>query len=109
YVLEAAWPDSNVGNGTLYKDDHDTHWTTSSTEYKWLQKDLASHPTTVKFAFFHFPMYSDNATESTDPFLQGSSSLQGLLDQYGVNISFFGHTHDYQRTAADSAGMAFIL
>ncbi len=57
YVLDAAWADgSNVGtaNGAAcgstasgcvgYQVDHDEHWTPSSPEYQWLQKDLAAHP-----------------------------------------------------------------
>ena len=109
YVLEAAWPDQNVGNATMYQDDHDYHWSISSEEYTWLQQDLQSHPRAAKFAFFHFPVYSDNATEPTDPYLQAPGNLQGLLDQNGVNISFFGHTHTYQRNTPDSAGMATYL
>ncbi len=109
YVLEAAWPDSNVGNASMYQDDHDYHWTISSEEYQWLQQDLATHPRAATFAFFHFPLYSDNATEPTDPYLQAPGNLQGLLDQYGVNIAFYGHTHTYQRNTADSAGMVSYL
>ncbi len=109
YVLEAAWPDQNVGNANMYQDDRDYHWTISSDEYAWLQQDLASHPRAAKFAFFHFPIYSDNATEPTDPYLQAPGNLQGLLDQFGVNVAFYGHTHTYQRNTPDSAGMVSYL
>ena len=62
YVLTAAWANSNVGTGTLYSNDYAAHWTPTSAEYQWLANDLATHPAALKFAVFHFPMYSDNAT-----------------------------------------------
>ena len=77
-MLEAAWG-SNNGTADEYKNDYDTHWTPSSPEYQWLQNDLQAHPSQLKFAFFHFPMYSSNATEASDPWLRGPNSLEGLL------------------------------
>ena len=60
YVLTAAWANTNVGTGTLYSNDYAAHWAPSSAEYQWLANDLATHPAALKFAVFHFPMYSDN-------------------------------------------------
>jgi hypothetical protein len=97
YVLDAAWADSNVGTADLYKNDYDNHWTTSSAEYQWLAADLAGHPSTLKFAVLHFPMYSDNATETSDLYLRGPGSVAGLLSRYGVDLVFSGHAHVYER------------
>jgi hypothetical protein len=99
YVLEAAWADTNPGRGLAYQVDHDYHWTPTSPEYKWLQADLAAHSSTpLKFAFFHYPMYSDNTIAApSDTFLQGSSQLEGLLSSNGVAITFNGHAHLYER------------
>ncbi len=36
YVLEASWANSNVGNGDIYKNDHDAHWRVLRAEYRWL-------------------------------------------------------------------------
>jgi uncharacterized repeat protein (TIGR01451 family) len=105
YVLEAAWTGTNVGTGTEYGADHDYHWTPTSAEYKWLQNDLATHSRALKFAFFHYPLYSDNATEGTDALLQGSDSLEGLLNRYGVDIAFAGHSHIYERNNAVPNGL----
>src|SRR3954467_13277050 len=69
YVLEASWANSNVGTSNLYGDDAAAHWTVSSPEYKWLASDLAAHPGGLKFAFFHFPLYSANGSEVSDTFL----------------------------------------
>ena len=92
-MLEAAWSDT----ATDYKDDYEAHWRKSSDEYEWLKDDLQSHPSALKFAFFHYPLYSDQRSEPSDTFLQGSDSLEGLLAQNGVDIAFNGHAHIYQR------------
>ena len=105
YVLEATWANSNVGSTDLYDNDYDAHWTTSSAEYQWLAADLAAHPGQLKFAFFHFPMYSANATEASDPLLEGSTHLEGLLGRNGVAIAFSGHAHTYARTQPSASGM----
>ena len=97
YILTAAWANSNVGNGTLYSRDYEAHWKPTSAEYQWLAQDLAANPTPLKFATFHFPMYSDNKTETTDPYLHGPGSLAQLLTQYGVQFVFNGHAHIYER------------
>lgn len=91
YVLEAAWSGSNNGTADEYKNDYDTHWTPSSAQYQWLENDLRTHPSRLKFAFFHFPLYSSNATEGADAYLQGVNSLEGLLARHGVDIGFSGH------------------
>ena len=104
YVLEAAWSGSNDGTADEYKNDYDTHWTPSSPEYQWLQNDLQTHPSQLKFAFFHFPMYSSNATEASDTWLRGPNSLEGLLARNGVDIGFSGHAHNYTRNVKPSDG-----
>ena len=108
YVLDAAWADSNVGTGSLYQVDHDEHWTTSSPEYQWLAADLASHPGGVKMAAFHFPLRSDNSTQSSDTYLDNTgsnpNSLEALLANNAVKVVFNGHAHTYQRIAPSGAG-----
>lgn len=104
YVLEAAWSESNVGTGTQYKNDYDHHWTPSSAQYQWLENDLKTHPSALKFAFFHYPLYSDQLSQNSDTFLQGTASLEGLLGRYGVDIAFNGHAHIYQRNLKPNAG-----
>ncbi len=46
---------------------------------QWLLDDLQSHPSGLKFAFLHYPLYSDNKSQSSDTFLQGRAQLEGLL------------------------------
>ena len=100
YVLQDAWADGNVGTADVYANDYASQWTPDRAQYQWLANDLATHPGGIKFAFFHYPPYSDNKHESADTYLQGLDSLEGLLSQNGVNIAFNGHAHMYQRNAA---------
>jgi hypothetical protein len=106
YALTGAWDDGNLGLGSDYQADRLAHWTPAAAEYRWLEADLAAHPNAVKFAFWHYPLYSDSTSHQSDTFLQGGAgSLQGLLDRYRVRIAFNGHSHGYQRNAADAAGL----
>jgi chitodextrinase len=118
YMLDAAWGNSNTGSATggpcgtncaIYQVDHDAHWTPVTAEYQWLQKDLAAHPGGLKFAFFHFPLYTDNATQTGDAYLDNSpgstGSLEQLLHDSGVQLAFNGHAHIYQRNIATPGGV----
>ena len=53
----------------------------TSPEYKWLQQDLAAHPGGLKFAFFHYPLYTNNGTQVSDPYLD---NLPGSTRQPGA-------------------------
>ena len=104
YVLQADWADSNVGTGTVYSDDYAAHWSPTSPEYQWLAADLVAHPSGLKFAFFHYPLYSDQKAQTSDRYLQGSNSLEGLLATNHVSIAFTGHAHTYERNAPTTPG-----
>jgi hypothetical protein len=106
YILTVAWGDSNIGTGSVYKNDRDAHWAPSSAEYRWLQSDLAAHPNALKFAFWHYPLYADSSSQPSDTFLQGGpGTLQGLLDTNNVAMAFNGHAHGYERNKPDAAGL----
>jgi hypothetical protein len=103
YILTAVWADNNAGTGSMYQDDYDYHWAPNSPQFTWLKNDLAAHPDRLKFAVFHNPLYSDvspTRTDSSDTYLQGQASLEGLLHQYGTVIGFNGHAHSYERNIA---------
>ena len=59
----------------------------------------------MKFAFFHFPLYSANSTEASDTSLSGPSHLEGLLAANGVDLVFNGHAHIYDRNLPSGSGM----
>ena len=105
YVLDAAWQNTNVGSANLFKNDYDNHWAPGTPQYEWLVNDLATHPRALRFAFFHFPLYSDQSSTSSDTYLQGPGSLEGLLKQYDVTATFSGHSHNYQRNDAPPGGV----
>ena len=104
YVLESAWTPTNLGSSDEYGMDYAYHWAKDSAQYKWLENDLATNPRPLKFAFGHYPMYSDNEHESSNQYLRGPDSLEGLLNRYGVDLTFSGHAHTYQRNAPNGSG-----
>src|SRR5687768_13058096 len=104
YVLETAWEDTNVGTADLFKNDFDNHWGPSSPQYQWLKNDLETHPRALRFAFHHFPMYSDQSATSSDTFLQGAG-LEGLLKLHDVTVDFSAHSHNYQRNSVPAGGV----
>jgi hypothetical protein len=107
YILDASWDPANLGTGSQYQDDYDTHWAPGAQhdEYTWLRNDLAAHPAELKFAIFHYPLYSDQTSQPSDMYLDGPGHLEGLLRQYHVAIAFNGHAHIYQRNTAPPGGV----
>ena len=105
YVLDSAWGDTNPDTASSYPNDAAAHFAPGTPEYQWLLNDLQTHPSALKFAFSHYPFYSDNKTQSSDTNLQGAGHLEGLLGQYGVNIAFNGHAHIYERNNPSAPGM----
>jgi hypothetical protein len=108
YVLDAAWPNGNVGTGTIYSNDYAYHWQPTSAEMTWLRNDLAAHPTGLKFAVFNFPLYSDGKGHGSDPYLNasaGPNSLEHVLASAGTRFVFNGHAHIYERNAPSTEGI----
>ena len=105
YVLQAAWPDSNLGSAGPYRNDRDAHWKASSAEMRWLRHDLRTHHRPLAFAFFHFPLYADAGAEGSDAWLQGAGRLEDVLGSHGVDVVFNGHAHLYERNAPSGPGM----
>ena len=93
YVLSAVWSDSNTGTSTDYGMDYAYRWQHNSAEYQWLQNDLQTHPSQLKFAVFHYPLYSDNATEPL-------RHLPAGLEQSGGVARVQRREHGVQRARA---------
>jgi Calcineurin-like phosphoesterase/Purple acid Phosphatase, N-terminal domain len=112
YVLDGAWADS-TGH---YTSDFLGHWNgrvpgcrECGLEQRWLQADLAAHrSTTLKFAFFHYPLYSDASDHPSDQLLDGPNHLEGLLAHNGVDIVFNGHSHLYERNTPQIPGSPML-
>jgi uncharacterized repeat protein (TIGR01451 family) len=105
YVLDAAWDDANLGTADAYKNDFDTHWAPGTPQWEWLKNDLQTHPSAVRFAFFHYPMYTDNSSPASDTYLRGATALEGLLKANNVTVAFSGNSHQYQRNSATADGV----
>ena len=112
YVLDVAWADSQGA----YQGDFLAHWNGSvsgcgpcGAEMQWLKSDLASHAgTPIKFAFFHYPLHSDNSAQSSDTYIDGPNALEGVLANNNVDIAFNGHAHGYERNLPQISGKPLV-
>jgi len=63
-------------------------------QYQWLENELNNCKETWKIVFQHIPVYS-----AYDGGLTGDlDDERGLLEQYGVDLVFQGHQHNYDRS-----------
>lgn len=67
-----------------------------SEQGKWLQQDLAKHPTACTLAYFHRPLFSSGLAHGKDPEVK---PLWDILYQGGADVIISGHDHDYERFA----------
>ncbi len=112
YVLDGAWADSQGA----YQGDFLAHWNgpvsgcgPCGAELQWLKSDLAANTgVPIKFAFFHYPLHSDNSSENTDTYLDGPNALEGLLANNNVQIVFNGHAHVYERNNPQVSGKPLV-
>ncbi|XP_051226314.1 probable inactive purple acid phosphatase 27 [Lolium perenne] len=78
-------------------------WSEKSEQYKWMEKDLSSvDRTRTPWVFFlgHRPMYSSNLGIPTSVDPNFVDSVEPLLLKNKVDLVFFGHVHNYERTCA---------
>jgi hypothetical protein len=108
-------PSESSGSERYYSFDYanahfviiDTYSTFSagSTQYNWLVSDLAANQSKRwLFAVFHKPPYSSSSHGSD---LTVRNTLCPLFEQYGVDIVFNGHDHDYERSYVN--GVYYIV
>ncbi|MBU0678498.1 MAG: metallophosphoesterase family protein, partial [Verrucomicrobia bacterium] len=116
--LDAFYLPTNSVTGTehYYSFDHgDAHFVVLSTDmrlypysvgsdqYNWLAADLAASTKPWKFLFFHHPPFTssthrfdDNDGDSTPDRFELQDSIGALASQYGVQMMFYGHDHNYE-------------
>ncbi len=63
-------------------------------QFPWLKESLAKSKASCKIAFGHHPFYSSGAHGGNADFVK---FLAPLFNQYGVQIYFCGHDHNYER------------
>jgi acid phosphatase type 7 len=62
---------------------------------KWMRDDLKSSKAKWKFVCYHIPGFHSSFNHYTE---QQTRPLQPLFEECGVDITFAGHVHNYQRT-----------
>jgi predicted phosphodiesterase len=82
--------------------DEYSSYAPGSPQYAWLVNDLATTAKPWKILVYHEPSYSagkdaDNVT---------ARSLESLITQYGVDLVYAGHSHNYARTGAYNLSQA---
>ncbi len=75
--------------------DTNQSYAPGSTQYNWLETDLQNNTKAWTVALFHHPAYSSGGHGST---ASVQNYLVPLFEDYGVDVVFNGHDHDYERT-----------
>ncbi|CAO2166715.1 unnamed protein product [Urochloa humidicola] len=81
--------------------EHD--WSEKSEQYKWMSQDLLSvNRLRTPWVIFigHRPMYSSHIGIPVNVDLSFVTSVEPILLKYQVDLVFFGHVHNYERTCA---------
>ncbi len=76
--------------------------------HSWLEADLSANTMDWTIVIFHHPVYTkgshDSDTEASSrfgidqPILDLRTEFTPLFEQYGVDITFSGHSHSYERS-----------
>ncbi len=113
YFDHFDWPN----NERWYSFDHEnvhvialeidgyTAYAPDSPQIQWLKNDLAHTSQQWKVVFFHIPPYSSGSGHGSD--LSVRAVMEPLFRQYGVDLVFNGHDHDYERSVAN--GITYIV
>ena len=70
----------------------------------WLEQDLQDHTNDWLIAYWHSPPYnygshnSDSAADSGGHLVQMRENVVPLLENYGLDLVFNGHSHAYERS-----------
>jgi hypothetical protein len=70
----------------------------TSAQYKWLQADLAAHPTRCTLAYWHIPLYSSGGRAAAN-----MGKLWQVLYDNNADLVLEGHDHIYERFAPQNA------
>jgi 3',5'-cyclic AMP phosphodiesterase CpdA len=78
--------------------DSNSDCSVGSEQYLWLENDLQNINENLKFiiAIFHHPSFSTGPHTEDEKGLR--KNIVPLFEQYGVDIVFNGHDHDYERS-----------
>ena len=78
--------------------DSNSDCSIGSEQYLWLEEDLQNINENIKFviAIFHHPPFSTGHHTEDEKGLR--QTIVPLFEQYGVDVVFNGHDHDYERS-----------
>lgn len=78
--------------------DSNSDCSIGSEQYLWLENDLQNINENIKFviAIFHHPSFSTGPHDEDEKGLR--QNIVPLFEQYGIDIVFNGHDHDYERS-----------
>lgn len=96
------------GNAFFVSINTDGNYSSGSTQQQWVRAQLeaASQDETVDwiFAYHHHPVYSSGHHGNTSAVI---NALNPLYKEYGVDVVFTGHDHNYERIERD--GVVYIV
>lgn len=101
----------DYGNAHFAVIDSNKKLSPGTEQYKWLDQDLANSSATWKFVAHHHPTYSSDENDYGNTEKEKSTlgdlnarQLVPLYEKHGVDIVWYGHIHDYERTWPIRAG-----
>jgi 3',5'-cyclic AMP phosphodiesterase CpdA len=77
-----------------------------NTQLSWLDLSLKNSRAKWKVAVQHHPLYSSGKKHGSDPKIR--KKLEPLFKRYGVQVSFAGHDHVYERTLPQEGIQYFV-
>jgi predicted phosphodiesterase len=111
YYKYMANPDNHsyytftYGNAQFFVINTNFDVTKGSDQYNWLEWALAKSTAKWKIAYHHHPPYTSDNDDYGDTYKEKSElgdrdvkQLVPLYEKYNVDLVFFGHIHDYERT-----------
>ncbi len=102
-----SWYSFRWGNSLFLSISTDVEHGSGSAQYQWVESQLAAAATDASidwvFAYHHYPVWSSGQHGNT----ASVSALNALYKQYGVDVVFNGHDHDYERIERD--GVIYVV
>ncbi len=92
------------GNATFFALDSNYM---DSAQLDWLNSQMQITNSEWKICFFHHPLFSDARYHGPD--LDLRNVLVPLFQKYGVNVTFSGHDHVYERFKPENGTYYFLL
>lgn len=100
------WYTFRYGNADFLMLDSNRDMKRGSEQYRWAEQQLKAMKGRWRFVVHHHPPYSSDENDYGDTY-RGPSTLGDrtrlgdivkLYEKYDVDVVFYGHVHDYERT-----------